>query len=168
MNDEQLGLGGAFDNMRPEQPQRHTPPRIAVCDLTPGTTVQGVYLLASRETRTTKAGKPFYKLKLSDRTGTIDCTVWEAGEFEGGVSAGDLVWVEARVSEYLGKPQLEATNVGAAPRVRLRAGIFCRQPIGISTSSRVSWSSTSARCTTPITADCSSGSSMIPNLWRPS
>lgn len=72
-------------------------------------------MLASRETRTTKAGKPFYKLKLSDRTGTIDCTVWEVGDLEGGVSAGDLVWVEARVSEYLGKPQLEATNVGAAP-----------------------------------------------------
>lgn len=89
--------------------------RVAVCDLIPGRTVRGVYLLSGRETRTTKAGKPFFKLKLSDRTGTVDCTVWDTANVQSSVEAGDLVLVDARVSEYMGKPQLEASAVIAAP-----------------------------------------------------
>ena len=60
-------------------------------------------------------GKPFFKLRLSDRTGTIDCTVWEPEAFTNGLKTGDLVQVTARVGEYMGKPQLEATAVSAAP-----------------------------------------------------
>ncbi len=91
------------------------PARVAVCDLVPGTGVRGVYLLASKETRTTKAGKPFYKLRLSDRTGNVDCTVWETEYVETGLGTGDLVLINGRVTEYLGKAQVEATAVKAAP-----------------------------------------------------
>jgi 3'-5' exoribonuclease len=91
------------------------PERVAVCDLVPGTTVRGTYLLGAKETRSTKAGKPFFKLRLSDRTGNIDCTVWETDQFETGLGAGDLVLISARVSEYQGKAQLEASAVRAAP-----------------------------------------------------
>lgn len=121
MNEDQLGFGGAYGEAAPRDTRKPAPSRndeatrVSVCDLTPGTTASGVYLLSSRETRTTKAGKPFYKLKISDRSGTIDCTVWETGQMGEKVSAGDLVYLEARVSEYLGKPQLEATKVEAAP-----------------------------------------------------
>jgi 3'-5' exoribonuclease len=137
MNGDQLDLGGSFDSMRIPEPtqgaggedagcsarpqpeqmrQAETrPSRVAVCDLTPGTAVRGVYLLSARETRTTKAGKPFFKLKLSDRTGTVDCTVWDTGDVQEDVTAGDLVLVDGRVTEYLGKPQVEATGVTAAP-----------------------------------------------------
>ncbi len=73
-------------------------------------------MMASKETRTTKAGKPFYKLRLSDRTGSIDCTVWEIDQLQSDIAAGELVSVVARVSEYQGRPQLEASGVTAAPR----------------------------------------------------
>jgi 3'-5' exoribonuclease len=121
LNDDQLPLGGSFGTTEPGEPRRAAEPvrpqaeRVAVCDLTPGNMVRGVYLLSGKETRTTKAGKPFFKLKLSDRTGTVDCTVWEVGDVRSEVSAGDLVFVDARVTEYLGKPQLEATTVAPAP-----------------------------------------------------
>jgi 3'-5' exoribonuclease len=102
LNDFQPDMGGSGE-------------RVAVCDLTPGTTVRGVYLLSNRENRSTKAGRPFFKLKLSDRTGTVDCTVWETGDLQPGVEVGDLVLIAARVSEYMGRPQMEATSVAPAP-----------------------------------------------------
>lgn len=112
MNDDQLDLGAPFE-LDPSAPAGAS--RVAVCDLIPGTMVEGVYLLSGKETRHTKAGKPFFKLKLSDRTGAVECTVWETEALQAGVKAGDLVQVAARVSEYLGKPQLEAFTVAPAP-----------------------------------------------------
>jgi 3'-5' exoribonuclease len=112
VNDDQLDLGARFE---PAPAAPAEVPRVAVCDLVPGTMVEGVYLLSGKETRHTKAGKPFFKLKLSDRTGTVECTVWETETLQAGVKAGDLVQVAARVSEYLGKPQLEAFTVAVAP-----------------------------------------------------
>jgi len=91
------------------------PTRVAICELVPGTNVSGVYLLTAKDTRTTKAGKPFYKLRLSDRTGTVDCTVWEIGQVDERLGSGDLVVVNARVTEYQGKAQLEASAVATAP-----------------------------------------------------
>ncbi len=110
MNEDQLDLGTPFDPGVPAEPSR-----MPICELFPGTLVTGIYMLASRETRNTKAGKPFFKLRLSDRTGTIDCTVWETDAMEPGLTPGDLVQVAARVTEYLGKPQLEANTVSSAP-----------------------------------------------------
>ncbi len=116
MNEDQLDLGHPFDPGGIRQTGRPTLGRVAVCDLQPGTMMEGVYLLSGKETRLTKAGKPFLKLKLSDRTGVIDCTVWEDAEAIGGaLRAGDLVLVRARVSEYQGKAQVEASSVLPAP-----------------------------------------------------
>jgi 3'-5' exoribonuclease len=112
MNDDQLDLGSYLSGAG-KQPER--PARVAVRDLVPGKTVEGVYLLSARETRQTKAGKPFYKLRLSDRTGTVDCTVWEVDTMEATAKSGDLVSVVARVTEYQGRAQLEATKVCCAP-----------------------------------------------------
>ncbi|MBN1630637.1 MAG: HD domain-containing protein [Thermoleophilia bacterium] len=112
MNDDQLDLGASFES-RPAT--AGGPERVGVRDLRPGTTVEGIYLLSAKETRNTKAGKPFYKLKVSDRTGTVDCTVWELAAMESDLKPGDLVMVAARVSEYQGKPQLEASSVAIAP-----------------------------------------------------
>lgn len=108
MRDDQLDLGAAFEDAPPATEQSG---RIPVCDLRPGTTVQGTYLLSAKEARNTKAGKPFYKLKLSDRTGTVDCAVWDIGTMDSGLKAGDLVEVLGRVTEYQGKAQLEASSV---------------------------------------------------------
>jgi 3'-5' exoribonuclease len=115
VNEDQLDLGGSF--VPRSSGERPTGPgaRIAVCDLVPGTGVESVYLLSTKETRQTRQGKPFFKLRVGDRTGTVDCTVWEVGSVGPGIKVGDLVTVCARVTEYQGKPQLEATSVVAAP-----------------------------------------------------
>jgi len=112
VNEDQLDLGAPFESMTPPSPD---PSRVAICDLVPGTAVEGIYLLSGKETRRTKAGKPFFKLKLSDRTGTVECTVWETDALETGLKTGDLVRVAARVSEYLGRAQLEASAIARAP-----------------------------------------------------
>ena len=112
MNDDQLDLAASFDATLPAQGRVA---RIPVCDLAPGSAVDGVYLLLSKETRQTKAGKPFFKLRLGDRTGAVDCTVWETAAMQPGIQVGDLVSATARVTEYQNKPQLEASKVAPAP-----------------------------------------------------
>jgi 3'-5' exoribonuclease len=112
VNDDQLDLSASFGG-RADPVDRLT--RVAVRDLTPGRTIEGIYLLSAKETKVTKAGKPFFKLRLSDRTGTVDCTVWEVEAMGSGLKTGDLVMVAAGVSEYQGKPQLEASRVNCAP-----------------------------------------------------
>lgn len=112
MHDDQLDLGAASEGSPPEAER---PERVAVGDLRPGTAVRGIYALSAKETRTTKAGKPFYKLRLGDRSGTVDCTVWEVQAMDSGLKTGDLVAVTARVTEYQGRTQLEASAVSAAP-----------------------------------------------------
>lgn len=120
MSGDQLDLGAAFDPSEPrtEAKSRARPnpaARPTVSALSPGTTIDAIYLLSAKEARTTKAGKPFFKLRLSDRTGSVDCMVWETEVMDTGVQAGDLVSVEARVSEYQGRRQLEAARVSPAP-----------------------------------------------------
>jgi 3'-5' exoribonuclease len=121
VNDHQLDLGASFDAALPA---RDRVGRIPVCDLTPGSAVDGIYLLSAKETRQTKAGKPFFKLKLGDRTGTVDCTVWETDAMHSSIQIGDLVSVVARVTEYQNKPQLEASRVTPAPSGSARARDF--------------------------------------------
>lgn len=86
--------------------------RLSAADLRPGMQVDEVYLVLSKEVRTTKSGKPFLKLRVGDRSGGVDCMVWEAAERLGeGFRQGDLVHVRARATEYAGKVQLEATDL---------------------------------------------------------
>lgn len=122
MNDDQLDLGAPFAPApQPDRQPSAGPARVPVSELVAGTGVDGIYLLSAKETRQTRQGKPFYKLRVGDRTGTVDCTVWEVDSVSPEVKVGDLVVVCARVTEYQGKAQLEATRVSAAP-----AG--CAQP----------------------------------------
>lgn len=116
MNEEQLDLEAGLAAEAKAEPQTPSRPRrIAVRDLRPGLQVEDIYLLSAKETKVTKAGKPFYRLRLSDRTGSIDCTVWEIEAMSAEIKVGDLVTATARVTEYQGKMQLEATRVVPAP-----------------------------------------------------
>jgi 3'-5' exoribonuclease len=111
VSDDQLDLGGEL-GVRP--PNAGESSRVFVCDLRPGSFIEGIYLLSAKETRHTKAGKPFLKLRLSDRTGSVDCTVWETETMQSSLQVGDLVSAVARVTEYQGRPQMEASSVLAA------------------------------------------------------
>jgi 3'-5' exoribonuclease len=112
LNDKQLDLGATF---KTGAASIAPPSHVTVADLKPGTTINGIYLLTAKETRTTKAGKPFFKLKLSDRTGTVDCTVWETDLMPAALQVGEPAAVCARVTEYLGRPQMEASEIAVAP-----------------------------------------------------
>ena len=86
--------------------------RLLAADLRPGMQVDEIYLVLSKEVRTTKSGKPFLKLRVGDRSGGVDCMVWESAErLAEGFRQGDVVRVRARASEYAGKVQLEATDL---------------------------------------------------------
>jgi 3'-5' exoribonuclease len=115
VTEDPLALGASFEP-RPRAERTGAPgTRVSVCDLVPGTGIEGVYLLSAKETRQTRQGKPFFKLRVGDRTGTVDCTVWEVDSMAAGVKVGDLVTLCARVTEYQGKAQLEATSIVPAP-----------------------------------------------------
>lgn len=108
MSGEQLDLGPPG----PTEPQS----RLAARDITAGTTVCETYLVKHKEIRTTKSGKPFLKLRVGDRTGTVDCVVWDRAErIAAGFGVGDLVEIQARASEYQGTVQLEVGEVRKAP-----------------------------------------------------
>lgn len=101
--------------------------RVAAGDISAGMAVCETYLVVSKESRTTKSGKPFLKLRVGDRTGTLDCMVWEDAErVASGFDTGDLVVVTARATAYQGRVQLEAadvrkTSASADPRAYLPA-----------------------------------------------
>jgi 3'-5' exoribonuclease len=101
------------ERMRDDRPDGT--PRTTVAELCPGMQVEEVYLVTRKDLRNTKAGKPYLRLRVSDRTGTADCMVWEDAERASGCfQAGDFVTIRARVTEYEGKPQLDATRVTLA------------------------------------------------------
>jgi 3'-5' exoribonuclease len=109
------------DQLDFHDPGRHTgdpkgtESRLLAADLRAGMQVDEVYLVLSKEVRTTKSGKPFLKLRVGDRSGGVDCMVWEAAErLSEGFRQGDVVRVRARASEYGGKVQLEATDLRPA------------------------------------------------------
>ena len=102
MNGIQLPLGETADE------------RLFVARLQSGMQVEEHFLVSSKETRSTKSGKPYLKLKVGDRTGMLDCMVWEDAERIGaGFQSGDIVLIKGRTSEYAGRIQLEASAVQA-------------------------------------------------------
>ena len=48
-----------------------------VSDLTPDTTITSFFLVCEKELRSTREGKPFLRLELSDRSGTIEARLWD-------------------------------------------------------------------------------------------
>lgn len=94
--------------------------RIATCDLQVGMRLRETYLAAAKDLRTAKNGKAYLKLRLGDRDGMVDCMVWDDAEtIAAGFDGGDVVIVEGRVTEYQGRPQVEAVSV-----IRAAAGEF--------------------------------------------
>jgi len=76
-------------------------------ELTEGERVESVFAAIDKQLRTTRAGKSFLSLKLSDKTGSIDAVVWDNAEalalkFE----KGDFLGIRADVNSYQGTNQL--------------------------------------------------------------
>jgi len=76
-------------------------------DLAPDQTITSYFLVFEKEVRSTREGKPYLRLELGDKTGTVEARMWD--RFEDSASAiarDDFVKVQARVDVYRNRPQL--------------------------------------------------------------
>lgn len=71
-----------------------------------GDRITAIYLCKSKATALTKNGKEYENVVMQDKTGSIDCKIWEPGSFGiGEFDALDYVEVTGRVSIYNGNLQ---------------------------------------------------------------
>ncbi|HXX99899.1 MAG TPA: OB-fold nucleic acid binding domain-containing protein [Candidatus Limnocylindrales bacterium] len=78
-----------------------------VKDLAADQTITGFFLVHEKEIRNTNAGKPYLRMELGDKSGTVEARMWDQFDVMAkDVSRDDFVKVQARVEIYRNKPQL--------------------------------------------------------------
>jgi len=86
-----------------------------IADLAEDRTVEGVYAVARKERRRTRAGAPYLALELSDASGRIEARVWSDVELlDRRFAEGDAVRVLGRVERFGGKLQVQVRAVESA------------------------------------------------------
>jgi 3'-5' exoribonuclease len=86
-----------------------------VSDLTSEQNITTFLLVCEKEIRSTKEGKPYLRLELGDRTGTIESRMWDQIEVVAReVDREDIVKVQGRVEIYRGKPQFSVQQMRKA------------------------------------------------------
>jgi len=78
-----------------------------VTDLNSEQNITSFFLVCEKEIRNTREGKPYLRLELGDRSGTIEARMWD--QFDSAVkdvNRDDFVKVQARVEIYRNRPQL--------------------------------------------------------------
>lgn len=78
-----------------------------VSDLSDGRDVTACYLVHDKQRKETKAAKPYLKLVLGDRSGTIDAMVWDDAErLDRIFVSDDVIGVRGRISSYQERLQI--------------------------------------------------------------
>ncbi len=78
-----------------------------VKDLTADQIITGFFLVHEKEVRNTNTGKPYLRMELGDRSGTIEARMWEKFEvLAKEVNRDDFVKIQGRVEIYRNRPQL--------------------------------------------------------------
>ena len=86
-----------------------------VSDLTPDTTITSFFLVCEKELRSTREGKSFLRLELSDRSGAIEARLWDnVDAFAALFDRDDIVKVQARVENYKNRIQLAVERLRRA------------------------------------------------------
>ncbi|HWY42992.1 MAG TPA: HD domain-containing protein [Candidatus Sulfotelmatobacter sp.] len=86
-----------------------------VSDLTTEQNIIIFLLVCEKEIRSTKEGKPYLRLELGDRSGTIEARMWDQIEIATrDVEREDIVKIQGRVEIYRGKPQLSVQQMRKA------------------------------------------------------
>lgn len=81
--------------------------RYFVSELREGAKIEEVFLLSSKSVGNTRAGQPFLKMKLSDRSGTMDGVKWNATPTDlSCVSEMDFILARGTVGMYNGEMQM--------------------------------------------------------------
>jgi 3'-5' exoribonuclease len=86
-----------------------------VSELVSEQTITSFFLVSAKELRNTREGKPYLRLELGDRTGTVEARMWlkfEAAAQE--LARDDVVKIEARVELYRDRPQLAVMQIRKA------------------------------------------------------
>jgi 3'-5' exoribonuclease len=97
--------------------------------VTPGDTIQGFYILRKVELRSTRDGRPYLSMELSDRSGRCPAKVWEgADSIAKEMVEGEVAKIRGVVQEYQGLKDLKVEKIRMAtdrdpvdPRKLLRA-----------------------------------------------
>ena len=78
-----------------------------VAQLAEGSRIEDVFLVASKSVASTRAGAPFLKLRLADKTGFVDAVKWEIAESEiSKLNEDDYIYVSGTVRSYNGDLQV--------------------------------------------------------------
>jgi 3'-5' exoribonuclease len=80
--------------------------------LADGDEVVGCYVVRECRKLQTKAGQPYLRLSLGDRTGTLEAVVWEeVDRWEPACAPKSIVGIRGKVSVYQDQPQLRVVSV---------------------------------------------------------
>ncbi len=82
--------------------------------LTTNQTVTDFYLIGSLTEKTTRNGKTYLDMTLSDNSGSINAKLWDFNREKHKFSAGDIIKIQGKVSEYQGKKQLAIERIRKA------------------------------------------------------
>ncbi len=86
-----------------------------VTDLNSEQSITTFFLVHEKEIRNTREGKPYLRLELGDRSGTIEARMWDQFELAAkDISRDSFVKVSARVEIYRNKPQLSLQQLRLA------------------------------------------------------
>jgi len=77
-----------------------------VADLNSEQSITTFFLVHEKEIRNTREGKPYLRLELGDRSGTIEARMWDQFEVAKDIARDDIIKVQARVEIYRNRPQL--------------------------------------------------------------
>jgi 3'-5' exoribonuclease len=87
----------------------------AIASLAEDRVVEGVYAVARKERKRTRAGAPYLALELVDPSGRIEARVWSDVELlDGRFGEGDAVRVLGRVERFRDRLQVDVRSVEAA------------------------------------------------------
>ena len=87
--------------------------------------IESCYLVREKGQGTTRNGKPFLTLTLSDKTGEVPAVVWEkAEEISALFAEGDTVVVAGSASSYRGRLQLTVSTL-KRPEEEPDSSLFC-------------------------------------------
>ena len=88
---------------------------VFVADLEPDQPVNSFFLVSAKEVLQTRDGKPYLRLELADRTGSIDTRMWSGFEpVASSIDREDIVKVQAKAELYRNRLQLKIERLRKA------------------------------------------------------
>lgn len=94
---------------------RRMPDRILITDFTPNQIVEGIFAIQNCQLGQTRAGKPFIKCLLADKSGRLPGRMWNATEeLFSTLPTDGFVWMEGQTQPYQGELQIIISQIQAA------------------------------------------------------